>query len=232
MKRSLVSLVIIFFIFTFNVFGQAVDRNLYKAIDPFDYKLDELKTERGGPERKFKSVVRFDSYNRSAMLFYSLDQNTSLNLTVGNNIRQPNRGQNVTIYYTAIKPAGANKDKLRLDDIDFNNTTEEGIGLQKSTVSPPSNINRSLYTEIDLFEYRNEAETAGEGEERKYKSTALFSGQSGTIYTFVTGETAGARVTMKAERRFPPLKENQGVVVYYTATKGIVDSVVLDDILF
>jgi len=35
---------------------------------------------------------------------------------------------------------------------------------------------------------------------------------------------------MKVGRRIPPMKSDQKVTIYYTATKGIVDSLVLNDI--
>jgi hypothetical protein len=227
MKKLLTGLVVCFF--AFPVFGQAIDRNQYKAIDPFDYKIDELRTARG-QERKFKSVVQFEALNGPVMLFYSLDKDTSLNLITKRDIRRPAVGQRVTIYYTATRKV---KDEIVLDDIDFDNTTEEGIGLVKSRVLSTSDIDRSTYKEIDLFDYRNEAETARQGEVRKYKSPALFSGQSGTSYFFLAPDEEGVtQITLRAVKRFPHLAEHQGVVIYYTAKKGIVDTLILDDIVF
>jgi sporulation protein YlmC with PRC-barrel domain len=229
MKKTLTGLFILSFILTFPVFGQAVEWNQYKAIDPFDYKIDELKAAQG-QERKFKSVVQFESRSGQVMLFYSIDYHTSLNLIIKKDIKQPALNQKVTIYYTALKKV---KDELILDDIDYDNTTEEGIGLVKSRVSPSTDIDRSSYKEIDLFDYKNEAETARQGEARKYKSPALFSSQSGTNYAFVSSTDEGKTlVILKTNKRYPSLNENQGVVIYYTAVKGIVDSLTLDDIVF
>jgi cold shock CspA family protein len=206
-----------------------VDRSQYAAIDPFDYKLNERKAE-DGSVRKFKSVVQFWFKNEKGFTFYSLDRGTTLDVAVTDQrITTPEANQIATIYYTATKKR---LDTLVLDDIDYTNTTEEGIGLVKSDLAPPA-IDRASYRDIEPFDYKIEAENADQGEVRKYKSTVLFSAQNGTTFYFVSQEdddAEGTLLTVRANQRFPSLMMGQEVTVYYTAKKGIVDLLSLDDI--
>jgi hypothetical protein len=225
MKTLSLGFVVCFFVLTVPAFGQAIDRDQYKAIDPFDYKLDERSAVRGAA-RKFKSVVQFISQSGTVLAFSSLDRGTTLNLTVTRHLNQPTAGQTVTIYYTATKRI---IDSLMLDDIDINNTTEEGIGLIKSGIGSGASINRSIYREIDPFDYKIEAENAQRGDTRRYKSSVQFSAQSGITYYFVS-HAEGTMLSLKARHRFPPLSVDQRITIYYTAIKGVVDSLSLDDV--
>ena len=207
-----------------------IDKSQYTAIDPFDYKLNERKSEEGAV-RKFKSVVQYRFQTDKVLTFYSLDRGTTLNVTVTDQrITPPEANQIATIYYTATKKR---LDTLILDEIDYSNTTEEGIGLVKSTHVPPT-IDKASYRDIEPFDYKMEAENAEQGEVRKHKSTVLFSTQDGIIFYFVSQEADededGTLLTMRANQRFPPLAMGQEVTVYYTAKKGIVDLLSLDDI--
>ena len=229
MKKFLWGFFIIFVVFSLSVCGQKkIDKSQYTAIDPFDYKLNEKKVE-DGSVRKFKSVVQFWFKNDKGFTFYSLDRGTTLDVTVANRkITTPKPDQIATIYYTATKKK---LDTLVLDEIDYGNTTEEGIGVVKST-PVPSGIDRASYREIEPFDYKMEAENAKQDDKRQYKSTMLFSAQNGITFYFVSEETdeEGTLLTLRTERRFPPLTMGQKVTVYYTATKGIVDLLSLDDI--
>ena len=225
MKKTLLGFALCFAAFLLSVCSQKnIDKDQYAAIDPFDYKLDEKKAERGA-ERQFKSVVQYRFQNGTVLSFFSLDQGTALDLTVTRHFNPPSPGQVVTIYYTATKRI---IDSLVLDEIDYRNNTEEGINLVKSIFVPPD-IDRDNYQEIDPFDYKIEAEHAQRGDTRKYKSTMLFSAQNGITYYFIS-HAEGTLLSMKAGQRFPPLVADQQVTVYYTATKGIVDSLSLDDI--
>jgi hypothetical protein len=224
MKKLSLGFVVCLFAVIVPVFGQ-IDKGQYKAIDPFDYKLDERNAARGAI-RKFKSVVQFGSQSGTVFAFTSLDRGTTLNLTSTRNINPPTAGQSVTIYYTATKRI---IDSLVLDDIDTGITTEEGIGLVKSGIPSSTGVNKSVYREIDPFDYKIEAEHAQRGDTRRYKSTVLFSAQSGITYYF-TNQAEGTMLALRARHRFPLLSVDQKVTIYYTATKGIVDSLVLDDI--
>jgi len=207
-----------------------VDKSQYTAIDPFEYKLNERKAEEGAV-RKFKSVVQYWFQNDKGVTFYSLDHATTLDLaTTGRKFGPFETNQIVTIYYTATKNR---LDTLVLDEVDYDITTEEELGLVKSTPLPPE-IDRASYIEIEPFDYKMEATNAEQGDTRKYKSTMLFSAQSGITFHFVSEETdeEGTLLTLRADRRFPPLDMGQKVTIYYTATKGIVDSLSLDDIEF
>jgi hypothetical protein len=224
MKKLSLGFLVCFFALTVPAFGQVNDKDQYKAIDPFDYKLDERSAVRGAA-RKFKSVVQFISQSGTVFSFSSLDRGTTLSLTVTRHINQPAAGQTVTIYYTATKRI---IDSLMLDDIDINNTTEEGIGLIKSGVSAPA-VNRSIYREIDPFDYKIAAENAQRGDTRRYKSSVQFSAQSGITYYFIS-HVEGTMLSLKARQRFPQLSVDQRVTIYYTAIKGVVDSLSLDDV--
>ena len=210
---------------TVSTFGQAVDRSQYKAIDPFDYRLDEEHAAKGRVER-FKSVVQFVSQNGTVLSFASLDQGTTLGLKSNRPINPPPAAQRVTVYYTATKGIS---DSLVLDEIDFDNTTEAGIGLIKSAVPGSSGIKKSDYKEIDLFEYKMDEENAQRGDVRKYKSTVKFLSQDGIKFSFISFD-GGIPILLKVSRRFPVLAPEQTVTIYYTATKGVVDSLTLDDI--
>ena len=225
MKKPLVVFSVFSLIFSVSVFGQAVDRAQYRAIDPFDYKLDEDKAAEKAV-RKFKSVVQYLSQDGTRFIFSSLDQGTMLDMNVNKAINTPSAAQKVTVYYTATKGI---KDTLVLDEIDFSNTTEEGIGLDKSKIPASSGIKKTDYTEIDPFDYKSESEHAQNGEVRKYKSRVQYSTQSGLFYSFISLDN-GTLLTMKVGRRFPQFTPNQRVTVYFTAVKGFIDSLVLDDV--
>jgi hypothetical protein len=231
MKKLAWGLLICFVALSVTVCGQKkIDRSQYTAIDPFDYKLNEKKAEEGAV-RKFKSVVQYSSQTDKWFIFDSLDRATQLNLAIANRrTTPPEADQIVTIYYTATKKR---LDTLVLDEIDYDNITEEGIDMVKSTPVPPE-IDRASYTEIEPFDYKIEAANAEQGDTRKYKSTMLFSAQNGITFYFVSEETdeEGTLLTLRADRRFPPLTMGQKVTVYYTAAKGIVDLLALDDIEF
>ncbi|MCL2269976.1 MAG: hypothetical protein FWC24_01400 [Treponema sp.] len=205
---------------------KTINKNQYAAIDPFDYKLDERKASNGAV-RKFKSVVKFGLRHEHALTFYSLDGLTTLDLTLGGSISEPKPGQIVTIYYTATKKI---IDTLVLDEIDETITTEEGINLVKSSIFA-SGVDKAGYKEIDPFDYKMEAELAQLGDTRKYKSVMLFSAQNAITYYF-SSPAGGTMLSMRAAQRFPVLTEGQGVTVYFTATKGVVDSLSLDAIEF
>lgn len=225
MKKLFFGFMLCFVVFSVSVCKQkGIDKSLYTAIDPFDYRLEEKNTERDAV-RKYKSVVRFIDRKGAGFSFRSLDDGTTLDLTVAKRTTPPAEDQVVTIYYTATKGL---LDILALDQIDYTNTTEEGINLVKSAVSDTSDIDRASYREIDPFDYKIEAELAQQGDVRKYKSTVLFSSQNGIRYYFKSD--AEELLTMNVEQRFPSLDPEQRVTVYFTATKGIVDTLSLDDI--
>jgi len=179
--------------------------------------------------RRYKSVVQYWFQSDRGFTFYSLDRGTTLDLTVTNKRTPPPAAdQLATIYYTATKKK---LDTLVLDEIDYTITTEEGIGLTKSTPVAPG-ITRANYRDIEPFDYKIEAENAEQGEIRNYKSTVLFSAQNGITFYFVSDDAdeEGTLLTMRTSRRFSPLTMGQKVTVYYTAKKGIVDLLSLDDI--
>lgn len=94
------------------------------------------------------------------------------------------------------------------------------------------NIDRSKYQAIDPFDYKLSIKQVNNGAVHQYKSTVLFSRQSGTSYYFksLNGDTS---LSMEVAKRFNPMKDGQKVTLYYTATKNPImdiDSVILDDI--
>ena len=226
MKKIYAAFAICLFVCTVTVFAQAVDKTQYKAIDPFDFKLEDEHAT-WGAVRKFKSVVKFVSQSGTDFLFSSLDQGTSLQLASAS-AKAPSAGQTVTIYYTATKGV---RTPLALDEIDTDNTTEAGIKLAKSAIPKSSGIKKTDYKEMDPIDFTIDMARADFGEVHKFKSTVLFSSQDGINYHFTSMEGSDyAELHMKVGRRFPPLKENQRVTIYYTGKKEGTDVVTLDDI--
>jgi len=90
-------------------------------------------------------------------------------------------------------------------------------------------IDRSLYIDIDPFDYELQSKQALVGSTRKYKSTVRFSTQTGTLF-FFNSLDGGTTLIVNASNRFDQMINNQKVTIYYTATKYYVDSLVLDDI--
>ena len=234
MNKTLIGLAVCFFVFSGSVFGQAINRNLYTSIDPFDYKLNEADAATG-QVRRFRSVVQFRSSSGTRYVFSSLDRGTTLTLNprARGEMPEPASGQIVTIYFTATKRGIA--DVLDLDMIDYDNTTEEGIGLVKSAITRPTGINRAHYRETDLFTYQSDREFAARGEVRRLRASVLFSHQDGINFSFADreeGEDGRTLVSFRVQRRFPPLAKDQRVTIYFTATRGTTDSLVIDDIEF
>jgi len=234
MKKTLF-VSVCFFVLTISVFCQTVDKAQYKAIDPFDYKLDEDKVRRG-TERKFKSVVEFVSENKSGnttfYLFSSLDKRTLLPLEPKAGLKPPAVGQTVNVYYTVNKRG--NEDLRYLDAFEENkNKDEKEIGVEKSKILP-SSIKKAEYEEITTDDYRDDALFTQEGDDdRKFKSTLQFISQEGIIYKFSSPQNAleePAFLTMKVKRRYPDFTAGQKMTVYFTASKDYKDFLILDDI--
>ena len=235
MKKALVASVC-FFILTVSVFSQTVDKAQYKAIDPFDYKLDEDRARRGAV-RKFKSVVEFVSESRSGnttfYLFTSLDKNVSLTLDPKPGMKPPSPGQTVTVYYTATKRG--TEDTRELDLFEENrNGDEKAIGVERSPVLASSNIRKSDYEVIDANDYRDDALFTQEGDEdRKYQSNLQFVSQNGILFKFSSPDNPAeepAFLSMKVRRRYPPFTTGQKMNVFFTASKEYKDFLILDDI--
>jgi hypothetical protein len=236
MKKSLVVCVCLI-ILKVSVFGQAIDKAQYRAIDPFDYKLDEDRVRRG-TERKFKAVVEFVSENKSGnitfYLFSSLDKNTLLPLEPRPGMKAPAKGQTVTVYFTANKRA--NEDMRTLDAFEDNkNKDEQGLGVEKSPVLPSTpNLRKAEYVRITSDDYRDDALFTQEGDDdRKFYSTLQFVSKEGIIYKFSSPDNPReqpAFLTMKVKRRYPPLTAGQKMVAYFTASKDYKDFLILDDI--
>jgi len=239
MKKNIVVCVCLF-ILTIPVFGQAIDKAKYTAIDPFDYRLDEDKV-RMGAVRKYKSVVEFISVvnqvgNPSYYLFSSLDKHTLLPLPPRSGMKPPSPGQTVTIYYTVSK--GRTGEDVRVLDAyeDNRNKDEKGLGVVKSAILPSTpNLKKSDYETITADDYRDDAFFTQEGDDdRKFKSNLLFMSQDGILFKFARpGNPAEelATISMRVKRRFPPLTPGQRMTVYFTATKeDRKDNLVLDDI--
>jgi len=234
MKKNLV---VCLFLLTIPVFGQTVDKAQYKAIDPFDYKLDEDKARRGS-ERKFKSVVEFvsevKSGNTTSYLFSSLDKHTLLPLEPKPGLKPPSTGQTVTVYYTVNKRG--TEDLRSLDAFEDNKSKDEkGIGVEKSAILPSTpNIKKAEYEIITSDDYRDDALFTQEGDDdRKFKSTLQFISKEGIIYKFSSPENPleqPAFLSMKVKRRYSPFTAGQKMVVYFTASKDYKDFLILDDI--
>jgi len=236
MKKNLV-LCVCLIILKVPIFGQAIDKAQYKAIDPFDYKLDEDKARRG-TERKFKSVVEFVSEIKSgsttSYLFSSLDKGTLLPMEPKPGMKPPAKGQAVTVYYTVRKTP--KEDQRSLDAFEDNrNKDEKEIGVEKSPILPSTpNLRKSEYEDISAMDYRDDAlYTQEDDEPRKFKATLRFMSQDGILFKFSRPDSAAdepAFLPMKLRRRYPQFTAGQRMVVYFTAVKEFKDFVILDDI--
>jgi hypothetical protein len=238
MRKNLVVYVCLF-ILTVPVFSQAINKAEYKAIDPFDYKLDEDKARRG-TERKFKSVVEFVSEKKeNNTVFYefiSLDKLTPLILfpNPASNLRPPSPGQTVTVYYSVRKTS---EDQRILDLFEDNrNKDERELGVVKSSIPASSpGIDRRAYIEISPDEYTDDAFFTQEGDDdRKFFATLQFVSQEGILFLFsnpVNNTEKPAFLKMKVGRRYPAFTAGQKMRVYFTATKEAKDYLRLDDIV-
>jgi hypothetical protein len=240
MKKALV-VSVCFFILTVSIFGQAVNKAQYRAIDPFDYKLDEYKARRG-TERKFKSVVEFVSEikdgSKVSYLFASLDKHTLLplepNFRLDPNMKSPSAGQAVTVYYTVIKTP--KEDNRVLDAFEDNrNKDEKGLGVEKSPIPASSpGVRKAEYEAISAIDYRDDALYTQEGDDdRKFVTELQFVSQEGIIFKFTSPDSPNEKLpflTAKVMRRYPQYSIGQKMKVFFTATKEFKDFVILDDI--
>jgi len=239
MRKNLVVYVCLF-ILAVPVFGQAIDKAQYKAIDPFDYKLEEDKPTRTRIINSYKSVVEFISERKeNNTVFYefiSLDKRTPLRLIPNpdSNLKPPSPGQTVTIYYTMNKLRTVN---VVLDAFEDNrNKDERGLGVEKSPIpSTSSNIRKSDYELITPDDYSDDAFFTQEGDDdRKFYATLQFVAQEGILFQFSNPGNAGekpALLFMKVRRRYPAFTAGQKMIVYFTATKEAKDYLRLDDIV-
>jgi len=237
MKKNL-AVYVCFLVLTVSVFGQNIDKNQYKAIDPFDYKLEEDYALNGTRDKKYKSVVEFVSEikesNTTSYKFISLDKHTPLTLfpNPSSRLRPPSPGQTVTIYYTMNKRGGIAS--VELDAYDDNkNKDERGLGVQKSAIPQSSpNIRKSEYKSITTDDYMDDAMYTQEGDDdRKFKSTLQFVSQEGILFKFTKPDDAAViPIPMKVWRRYPIFTAGQKMIVYFTASKEYKDFLRIDDI--
>jgi hypothetical protein len=237
MRKNLVVCVCLF-ILTVPVFGQAIDKAQYKAIDPFDYKLEEDRPTRTRVINKYKSVVDFVSEIKEnstiSYEFISLDKRTPLRLIPNpeSKLKPPSPGQTVTIYYTMNKLRTVS---VALDAYEENrNKDEKGLGVEKSSISS-SNIRKSEYELITPDDYSDDALFTQEGDDdRKFYATLQFVSQEGILFQFSSPENVGGKpalLFMKVGRRYPAFTAGQKMIVYFTATKEAKDYLRLDDIV-
>jgi len=240
MRKNLV-VYVCFFILTVPVFSQAINKAEYKAIDPFDYKLEEDKPVRTRIINRYKSVVEFVSEKKeNNTVFYeflSLDKRTPLRLIPNpeSNLKPPSPGQAVTIYYTMNKLRTVT---VVLDAFEDNrNKDEKGLGVEKSSIPSVSpNVRKSDYELITPDDYRDDAFFTQEGDDdRKFYTTLQFVSQTGIEFKFSSPENVLEKpvfLYMKVERRYPAFTVGQKMIVYFTATKEETkDFLRLDDIV-
>ncbi|MCL2043729.1 MAG: hypothetical protein FWG89_06285 [Treponema sp.] len=229
--KKLIGFAVCFCIFSIPVFSQAVNRDSYTAIDPFDYWLNEEQAARRAV-RRFKAVVEFVSQNGQIFNFISADRNTRLDVRAPVSIAPPSPGRTAVIYFTATK--GNINDTRILDDIDYTVTTESGIGLVKSSVNTSSGVNRSLYTEISAVDYKDDALfTQEDDDDRQFRAIVRFESQDGILYRFHFDNTDDETIPpiyIRVRWRIPVLSAGQLVTVYFTASKEIKDHLFLDHI--
>jgi len=243
MKKSIAVCICLFLLITpvfSQIIGLNVDKAQYKAIDPFDYKLEEDSARNGTVNKKYKSVVEFISEkkenNTTFYEFRSLDRITLMTVFPNPNSKMnpPAPGQIVTIYFTMSKRG--NMASIVLDAFEDNkNRDEKGIGVEKSPIlqSTP-NIRKSEYRTITADDYRDDALFTQEGDDdRKFISELQFMSQDGTIFKFARPDNTVdklAVISMKVKRRYPQFTAGQTLTVYFTASKEYKDFLNLDDI--
>jgi len=248
MRKNLVIIYVSLFIITVPVFGQAINKAEYKAIDPFDYKLEEDKPVTGRVINKYKSVVEFVSEKKdnstNFYVFISLDRrpHTTLRLSPNpdSNLKPPSPGQTVTIYYTMNKYRTVS---VVLDAYEDNrNKDEKGIGVEKSRILPvPSTFKRSDYKLITPDDYKDDAFFTQEDDDddddyRKYYVILQFESQDGIFITFLTPDNTGDKPAFlkkkwHLERRYPYFNPGQKMTVYFRAKKEANDHLFIDDIV-
>jgi len=234
MKRNLVVCVCLF-ILTVPVFAQNIDKAQYKAIDPFDYQIEEDTVPRG-TEGKYKSVVEFVSeIKEKTNVFYkfiSLDKLTPLILSTSAALKAPSPGQTVTVYYTMNKRGRVS---VVLDAFEDNkNKNEKELGVEKKTYPSP-NIKKSDYRPVTPDEYKDDAFFTQQGDDdRKFYAPLQFVFQEGILYTFSSPDNASEKpilLKMKVNRRYPVFKAGQKMTIYFTASKQVNDHKKIDDIV-
>jgi len=243
MRKNLVLYVCLFILFV-PVFGQDIVKTEYKAIDPFDYKLEEDKPVTRRVINKYKSVVEFVSEKKSdSTVFYefvSLDKRPPTTLRLIPNpdsqLKPPAPGQTVTIYYTMNKLRTVS---VVLDAYEDNrNKDEKGIGVVKSSINPaPSTFRKSDYIQITPDKYKDDEQDYQDDEnERKYYVILQFESQDGIFLTFLTPENTDEKPAFLKKkwhvgRRYPYFNPGQKMTVYFTAKKETNDHLYIDDIV-
>ncbi|GHV05497.1 hypothetical protein FACS189485_12570 [Spirochaetia bacterium] len=83
--------------------------------------------------------------------------------------------------------------------------------------SKAQELDRSLYEETALSDYKIWVSGAQDGESKKFKAPVVFSGQIDTDLYF--DDSAGENFTaFKAEKTWPAMGKNQQVTIYFTGT--------------
>jgi len=243
-KKSLVVCLLILTALNVPIFGQAIDKTEYKAIDPFDYKLEEDKTVRSRLIAKYKSVVEFVSEKKDDVTtfyeFISLDKLTTLILRPNpdSKLTPPSPGQTVTIYYTMNKFRTVS---VVLDAYEDNRSKDEkGIGVEKSRIVPaPSSFKKSDYKLITPDKYKDEEQDYQDDDDdsdRKYFVILQFESQDGIFITFLNPENSNEKPAFlkkkwHVSRRYPAFKAGQKMTIYFRAKKEINDHLFIDDIV-
>jgi NMD protein affecting ribosome stability and mRNA decay len=228
MKRAFIGLVL--FGIGFFAVAQSIDRTQYADSTLFDVEL----WERQGQEtvaKKFKTTVEFRMQSGTSLMFADLDGDTTEMFEVTKRWPSMQRGQKVTIYFTAKKSYGSG-DTPMLDDIDYDNISPVINSGQNST-SQQSTINRSQYSETTLFDVELWERQGQAAASQKFKATVEFRMQSGTSLMFadLDGDTTEM---FEVTKRWPSMRRGQKVTIYFTARKsyGSGDTPTLDDIQY
>jgi hypothetical protein len=91
------------------------------------------------------------------------------------------------------------------------------IALAACGIINAQSISRSEYEETTLSDYTLWANRAQNGDVRRFKASVMSVGQTGIYYSF--GDLGGKNFAVfDVEKRWPAMKENQQVTIYFTAT--------------
>jgi hypothetical protein len=105
---------------SFSVFAQSIDRSQYKEIDLFSYKVEGNQKERDYPVM-YKMVLKFWSQSGTSV-FFEDDAGDMISLQTTKRWTF-NRGQVVTVYFTAKHISFGWWVEEKLDDIETNTTS-------------------------------------------------------------------------------------------------------------
>jgi len=212
------------------LFAQTIDKTLYQETTLFDLEIWERQSQANTSQR-FKATIQFMLRSGSDLYFKDPDSNITKVFTIIKTWPDMQREQHVTVYFTARKSYGSPDSRI-IDDIDYDNIspvaeTDHPFRIEGSL------IDHSQYTETTLFNLEIWERQGQASASQRFRATIQFISQSGVDLYFrdIDGNTIKGFHVLK---RWPGLRRNQRVTVYFTAKKsyGRSESRIIDDIKY